>query len=261
MKIDLMNKTAMVGGASKGLGKAVAHQLAYCGASVTLLARDEVQLKEVIASLPKNDSQNHQYLVVDYTNLEHYKNTIDSFFESNQIDILVNNTNGPNAGTVLNQSMMTYQSAFDLLFQTVVYTTTKALVGMQNNSWGRIINMSSVTVKEPLAHLALSNSIRSALVSWGKTLATEIAKHQITVNNILTGYFDTERLNQIINKQSELNFISAIDIKSKMVNDIPTRRFGKPEEYGHLVAFLASEYASYITGASIPIDGGYLKSY
>jgi 3-oxoacyl-[acyl-carrier protein] reductase len=141
-----------------------------------------------------------------------------------------------------------YQQAFNLLFQTVVYTTSLVIGGMQERGFGRIINIASRTVREPLPHLALSNSIRSAMVSWAKTMSREVASSGITVNSILTGYFDTERLNQ---SQS---------LKENAAKQVPAGRFGRPEEFGYLVAFLASEQAAYINGASIPIDGGMLQS-
>ena len=136
----------------------------------------------------------------------------------------------------------------------------EALKGMQKAKFGRIINLSSITVKEPLQNLVLSNSIRSAVISWAKTLARETAPMGITVNNILTGYFDTERLDEINRRQSENKGISLELYKEKMKSEIPANRFGTPEEFGHLVAFLSSGFSSYITGTNIPIDGGLLRS-
>jgi 3-oxoacyl-[acyl-carrier protein] reductase len=136
----------------------------------------------------------------------------------------------------------------------------EAVKSMQASNYGRIINLSSISVKEPLQNLVLSNSIRSAVISWAKTLARELAPQGITVNNILTGYFDTERLDEINRLQSEKKGISLDTYKEAMKNDIPVGRFGTPKEFGYLVTFLASDYASYITGTNIPIDGGLLKS-
>ena len=132
---------------------------------------------------------------------------------------------------------------------------------MQKNSWGRIINVASITVREPLNYLALSNSLRSALVSWGKSLAIDIAKDNITLNSILTGYFDTERLTQLYTQKAEKMNVTAEKVKGDMEAQVPMQRIGDPEEYANLVCFLASQQASYITGTSIPIDGGLLKSY
>jgi len=260
MEISLKGRKALVGGSSRGLGKAIAIQLAQCGAEVTLMARNEEKLKIALAELPANLGQQHNYLVVDFADFEHFKATIAAWFENRQIDILINNTNGPAAGGVLDKSVDDYQQAFDLLFKTVCFLTMEALRGMRAVNYGRIINLSSITVKEPLQNLVLSNSIRAAVLYWSKTLAREIAPMGITVNNILTGYFDTERLNEINRAQSENKGIPLNVYKEKMKTEIPIGRFGAPEEFGHLVAFLASGFSSYITGANIPIDGGLLRS-
>lgn len=260
MKISLKNKTALIGGSTQGLGKAIAIQLAQCGANVIVMARNEEKLKAVVSELSCEENQKHSYLVVDFSNIETFKNTITDFFKTNTIDILVNNTNGPAAGTALEKNINDYQEAFDLLFKTVCHTTLEAIPHMKNNNFGRIINVSSISVKEPIQHLILSNTIRSGVVSWAKTLAAEIAPYGITVNTILTGYFDTERLNQLIENQSVKNNIDFLEVKDKMIQQVPVKRLGKPEEFGHLAAFLSSDYASYITGTKIPIDGGLLKS-
>ncbi len=260
MNISLKGKKALVGGASSGIGKAIAIQLAQSGASVTVVSRSEDKLKSVAQNLDTSLDQKHQYLVVDYNNFDSYKTVIDSYFNSNTVDILVNNTQGPDAGNTLNKGISDYQQAFDLLFKTTVYTTEKALKSMNKNKWGRIINVASVSVKEPLSYLALSNTIRAAVVTWGKSLAADTGANNITVNSILTGYFDTDRIKKLnATKAEELN-ISEEEVRNQMEEKVPLKRIGKPEEYGFLVAFLASENASYITGTSIPIDGGLLKS-
>ena len=255
MQISLKGKKAIVGGSTQGIGKAIAMQLAESGAEFTLLARNEDKMKHVISELPKTFNQNHNYLVADFSDFENFKEVITEFFINNSVDILVNNTNGPNGGSVLDKNIDDYQTAFDLL-----YTTMEALKGMRANNYGRIINVSSITVKEPKPNLVLSNSIRSAVITWSKTLARDIAPFGITVNNILTGYFDTERLNNLYQKQAELNGVTLDSIKLKMMSEVPVGRFGKPAEYGYLATFLASELSAYITGTSIPIDGGLLKS-
>ena len=132
---------------------------------------------------------------------------------------------------------------------------------MQQQQWGRVINIASVSVREPLGYLALSNSIRAALVSWGKTLAGDVGPFGITVNSVLTGYFDTERLQQLNDKKAETMGISAGEVTDQLISRVPVRRLGKPEEYGYLAAFLASDRAAYLTGTAIPLDGGLLKSY
>ena len=135
-----------------------------------------------------------------------------------------------------------------------------AIENMKKNSWGRIINMTSVSVKEPLSYLALSNSMRSSVVSWAKTLSNDIGHNNVTVNNILTGYFDTERLKELNSDKAKKFNVDVGELYDTMRNQVPLGRIGKPEEFGYLITFLASEYASYINGANIPIDGGLLKS-
>lgn len=260
MIISLKDKKALIGGSSGGIGKAIAYQLAKSGASVTLMARDEAKLKALIADLPKDQGQNHAYLVVDFNDFDQFKKKITAFFENNSVDILINNTQGPPAGNALENKVADYQKAFDLLFKTVVLTTELALGQMRKNRFGRIINIASVSVKEPLPYLALSNAIRAAVTTWAKSLATDIAAEQITVNSILTGYFDTDRIAQLNAKKAEQLGIGVDQVRADMEARVPLKRIGDPKEYGYLVAFLASDHAAYITGTQIPIDGGLLKS-
>ena len=146
------------------------------------------------------------------------------------------------------------------LFQNTVNTSMAAIKGMKENNWGRIINMTSVSVKEPLSYLALSNTIRSAVTSWGKTLSIESGKYNITVNSVLTGFFNTERLNQLNEEKAKKFNIKTTEVFEKMSEMVPLKRIGEPEEFAYLIAFLSSEYSSYINGVNIPIDGGLLKS-
>ncbi|UII74911.1 SDR family oxidoreductase [Flagellimonas sp. HMM57] len=260
MKISLAGKNALVGGSSKGIGEAIARQLAASGANVTLMARNEAKMKELIAEFDVDQGQEHNYVVVDFSSFETFKPTISKFFQENTIDILVNNTQGPEAGGALEKNVEDYQQAFDLLFKSVVFTTELALKHMQKKQWGRIINVASISVREPLNYLALSNSIRAAVVTWAKSLSIDVAKDGITVNNVLTGYFDTDRITQLNAKKAEKLGITALEVRSNMENQVPSKRIGDPEEYGFLVTFLASEKSAYITGTNIPIDGGLLKS-
>ncbi|MEO0571784.1 MAG: SDR family oxidoreductase [Bacteroidota bacterium] len=260
MEISLKGKKALIGGSSQGIGKAIALQLAKSGASVTLMARSEDKMLAIIESLPTQEGQNHQYLKVDFTNFEDYKNRISTFFKKNEVDILVNNTQGPEAGGALEKNVGDYQKAFDLLFKSVVFTSELALKHMQGNKWGRIVNVASISVKEPLNYLALSNTIRAAVVTWGKSLAIDVAMDGITVNNVLTGYFDTERIAQLNIKKAEKMGIDTGEVRKSMENNVPAKRIGQPEEFAFLVAFLASDKAAYINGTNIPIDGGLLKS-
>ena len=260
MEIDLTGKFALVGGSTSGIGKAIATRLAESGASICLMARNKSKLEKVINELDKSKNQKHEFLEVDFSNYSLFSKKIKSFFETNHIDILINNTQGPVAGGALEKSIDDYQSAFDLLFKCAVKTSLLALSNMKDKKWGRIINVASISVKEPLNYLVLSNSLRSALVTWSKTLSVDIAKFNITVNNVLTGYFNTERLKQLNSKKAEKLGVKISKIEDTIKETIPMKRFGKPEEYANLVCFLASDKSDYITGTNIPIDGGHMKS-
>ena len=260
MKISLKSKRALIGGSSKGLGKAVATQLAMSGATVTLLASNEQRLIKTVNNLKEKTGLNHDYLVVDYNNFEKYQKIIKEYLSVNPIDILINNTQGPKGGDVMNVSIEDYQKSFDLLFKSVVFTTMIALKSMKKNKWGRIINMTSISVKEPLSYLALSNSIRSAVSTWGKTLSIDLASSNITVNNVLTGYFNTERIQELNSEKAKKLNIKVEDVYGAMREIIPSKRIGDPKEFAYLLTFLASDNASYINGINIPIDGGLIKS-
>ncbi|MGE5355019.1 MAG: SDR family oxidoreductase [Deltaproteobacteria bacterium] len=260
MQILLTGRNALVGGSTSGIGKAIALKFAQCGANVTLMSRDESKLQKTLYELDNSKGQKHSYIVADFSTFGIFKSIISEYFKVNTVDILVNNTQGPEAGDVLEKSNSDYQNAFDLLFQTVSFTTLEAVKGMKKKKYGRVINVSSLTVKEPKSHLVLSNTIRTALISWSKSLSVEIAADNITVNSILTGYFDTERLNSLMKSQAIQKNVSFESMKENLIRTVPMKRFGKPEEYAYLATFLASDYASYITGANIPIDGGLLKS-
>ena len=260
MNIDLSGKKALVGASTSGIGKAIAMQLAASGATVTLMSRSLEKLESVKQSLSTENSQQHQLLQVDFTDYAAFKSIITSYFEKNSVDILVNNTQGPPPGTALQKEVEDYQQAFDLLFKTVVLTTELALAAMKEKEWGRVINVASVSVKESLSYLVLSNSIRAAVVTWAKSLATEAGAFGITVNSILTGYFNTERITSLNAKKAKEQGVSEEEILKQMEASVPVKRIGDPAEYGYLVAFLASDNAAYITGTQIPIDGGSLSS-
>jgi 3-oxoacyl-[acyl-carrier protein] reductase len=260
MRISLEGQRALVGGGTSGLGKAIALQLARCGAKVTLMARSKEKLERLLHELPTDHGQDHDYLVVDFNDYESFRDNIQAFFDGKTIDILVNNTQGPASGAALDKEVQDYQRAFDLLFKTYCLTTIMSLEGMKRKKSGRIINVSSMSVKEPMPNMALSNSLRAAVINWSKTLAEEVAPYNITINNILTGSFDTERLRSLHQKQAEQKEVDLEEWREQAAQKIPMKRFGNPDEYGYLATFLASEYAAYITGTSIPIDGGASRS-
>jgi len=260
MEISLVGKKALVGGSSKGIGYGIAKQLAESGASVCLMARDVKKMKEIVKALPSTNSQKHSYLIVDFSDFNSFKNIIEDYLNENQIDILINNTQGVPAGNSLSKSIDDYQKAFDVLFKCVVYTSSIAINKMKEKGWGRIINLTSISVKEPLNYLVLSNSIRAAVVTWGKSLSVDLAPFGITVNSIITGFIDTEHLAHLNEQKSKNMNIPVSEILDGIKKSIPSNRLGKPSEMGELATFLASEKASYITGTAIPIDGGFLRS-
>ena len=260
MEISLKGKKALVGGASAGIGWAVAKQLAESGAEVTLMARNKQKLEKLVSELDRNAGQDHSYIAVDFNDFHTYSKQIAAYFAENTVDILINNTQGPSAGGALEKNIEDYQEAFDLLFKSVVFTTHQALKHMLEQKWGRVINIASVSVKEPLSYLALSNSIRAAVVTWAKSLAIDVGPHGITVNSILTGFFNTERLTQLNSKKAEKLGVPESEVWKAMEDLTAVKRIGDPEEYGYLASFLASDKSAFITGCAIPLDGGYLKS-
>ena len=260
MNINLTKKNALVCGSTQGIGKASAIALAELGANVTLVARNEDKLKEVVAELP-NKYQNHNYIVADFNKPEDLADKVrKGLMTVGTYHILVNNTGGPAAGPILSAQLTQFDQAFaqhlkcnHLLVQTLV-------PGMKEADFGRIINIISTSVKQPLDGLGVSNTIRGAVASWSKTLAGELASFGITVNNILPGATSTDRLSEIIKNKAEKSGKSTDDITRAMKNSIPAKRFAQPGEIANAVVFLASEAASYINGINLPVDGGRTKS-
>lgn len=259
MNLDLGGKTAIVCGSTQGLGYASAVELALLGANVVLMARNEEKLKEAVATLDTSKGQLHQYLVADFSDVNNVTTAINTFIEAgNTAHILVNNTGGPAGGTALNATTEEFLQAFNnhLLCNHVL---VKALVpGMKAAGFGRIVNVISTSVKQPIQGLAVSNTIRGAVASWSKTLATELGPFGITVNNVLPGFTKTVRADYVIQKKVSESGRSAEDVLKELVAEIPARRIGDPKEFGAAVAFLCSPAAAYINGINLPVDGGRL---
>ena len=260
MNLDLTKKNALVCGSTQGIGKASAIALAELGANVTLVARNEEKLKEVVAELP-NKYQSHNYIVADFNNPKGLGEKVaESLRTVGTYHILVNNTGGPAAGPVFSAQMEEFDAAFTqhlkcnhILVQTVVPAMIEA-------DFGRIINIISTSVKQPLDGLGVSNTIRGAVGNWSKTLANELGEYGITVNNVLPGATSTERLSEIIKNKAAKTGKTVEDISRAMKNSIPAKRFAQPGEIANAVAFLASEAAAYINGINVPVDGGRTKS-
>lgn len=260
LKIDLEHKTALVCGASKGIGKACAFALAQAGASVTLLARNAIALEEIIHQLPKSKTQHHQALVADMSDPDDLHRKIEVFVKNHPIHILLNNTGGPSPGPIVTADRNHFENAFRQHLICNHILAINLIPGMKEAEYGRIINIISTSVKQPIENLGVSNTIRAAVANWAKTLSTELAPFQITVNNILPGATQTERLDAIIDKEVLIHQLSHVEVTEKMLATIPMKRFAQPGEIATAVAFLASPLASYITGINLPVDGGRTKS-
>jgi 3-oxoacyl-[acyl-carrier protein] reductase len=260
MNLDLSGRNAFVSGSSKGIGKSIAIELARLGANVTLVARTETSLMQglIDLSFSAGAEQRHDYLVADFSNPEKLKAAVERHMlkTNKSYHILVNNTGGPPAGKVVDAEEDDFVSAFSnhLLCNHIL---TKLMIdGMKKDGYGRIVNVISTSVKIPLDGLGVSNTIRGAVASWAKTMANELGEFGITVNNVLPGATQTERLKQIIDNKSTKQNLSADTIEKEMLAEIPLRRFAKPEEVASAVAFLASPAAAYINGINVPVDGG-----
>lgn len=254
--LQLNGKTALICGATQGIGGATAILFAQLGANVVLMARNETKLKEKISILHKSDEQKHNYLVADFSNPEQVQQVIENYVKSNIIHIVVNNTGGPPAGEIQNAQIQEFRNAFEQHLICNHIIAQAVLPKMKEIQFGRIINIISTSVKQPLKGLGVSNTIRAAVANWAKTLSNEVAKYGITVNNVLPGATNTERLQSIIQNKSVKTNQSEDAVIEEMLHEIPMQRFAKPEEIAFAVAFLASEWASYITGINIPVDGG-----
>lgn len=260
MNIDLTQKTALVCGSTQGIGKAVATELSALGATLVLVARNEDKLKQVVEELSAG-GRKHSYLVADFSNPDELKRTLNSFVEAgNVVDILVNNTGGPKGGPIIDADISEFISTFN---QHLVcnHLLVQALVpGMKKNGGGRIINIISTSVKQPLPGLGVSNTIRGAVGNWSKTLANELGQFNITVNNVLPGATNTIRLQGIAEAKSGKTGDSVADIFDEMALESPMKRIADPSEVAAAVAFLASPAAGYINGINVPVDGGRTKS-
>lgn len=256
LSMNLSGKTALVAGSTQGIGFASAQALASLGANCVLIARNEEALKAAVAKLETAAGQQHSYLVADFSNPANVHEAVSGFVQNNTIHILVNNTGGPAAGPIVDAAPENFLQAFQQHLICNHILATLAMPGMKATGYGRIINVISTSVKIPLKGLGVSNTIRGAVASWAKTMANELAPFGITVNNVLPGATATARLENIITNKSAKTGTSLDEVEKEMLEEIPAKRFGKPEEIAAMVAFLASPAAGYVNGTSIPVDGG-----
>ena len=260
MNLDLTGKNAFVGGSSKGIGKAVAMELAKLGANITLVGRDEAALVQgqIDLSFISKAEQHHDSMPVDFSNYEKVRAAVQKHMKKTNktYHILINNTGGPASGKILDAQEDEFVKAFEAHLLNNHSLTKLFAEGMKNDGYGRIINIISTSVKQPLSNLGVSNTIRAAVANWSKTMANELGAYGITVNNVLPGATETERLQSIVNTRVEKTGSDIDTVKEEMMREIPLKRFGKPEEIAAAVAFLASPAAAYINGINIPVDGG-----
>ena len=254
MNLSLRNKKAVVCGSTQGIGKAIAEELSRQGVNLTLIARDKEALENVVKKLDTSLGQSHDYLCVDFSD-DNFENKI-SDLSSLNIDILINNTGGPASGPITDANPDDFLLAFKMHLLNNQLLIKKVIDNMKKNSFGRIINIISTSVKAPIPALGVSNTIRAAVANWAKTLSLELGPYGITVNNVLPGFTSTNRLKSLIKKKSTILGKSISEVESEMKNTVPLKRFGDASEVANAVVFLSSPAASYINGINLPVDGG-----
>jgi 3-oxoacyl-[acyl-carrier protein] reductase len=260
MDLDLNGRHALVCGGSDGIGRAAAHELALLGADVTVLARRAEALQEVVASLPRSGAQQHGWLAADVGQTDALRAQVQALAAGRAVQILVNNTGGPPAGPAHAADIAAFLDAFNrhlVANQTIVQAV---LPGMRAANWGRIVNVISTSVKEPIPGLGVSNTIRGAVASWAKTLSRELAPMGITVNNVLPGFTDTARIGQLVQDRIKATGKTEEDILASMRSNVPSGRFATPSEIGGVIAFLCSPAAAYVNGVNLAVDGGRMQS-
>ena len=256
MNLSLSGKNALICGSSRGIGFAVAKELALLGANCTLMARDEKSLLDAVKSLDTSLRQSHEYIVVDFSHAMDVKKSIELHVAGEPVHILVNNSGGPPAGPITEASIDLFEKYFRQHVIGNQIMVQGCLPSMKAAGYGRIINVVSTSVKVPIQNLGVSNTIRGAVASWAKSLSNEVAEFGITVNNVLPGYTKTERLEILIANTAEKRQMIMKDVEKEMIREIPAKRFAEAEEIAALAAFLATPAAGYINGTSIPVDGG-----
>jgi 3-oxoacyl-[acyl-carrier protein] reductase len=258
--LGLRGKVALVAAASRGLGRAVAFELANEGARLVMCARGRDALEEARDDIIARTGAEVHAIVADVSDREQIAR-VASEAESRfgQVDILVTNAGGPPAGPFEAHAWEVWERAVNLTLRSAVELTRAVLPGMRARKWGRVINITSIAVKQPVDNLMLSNSVRSAVTGFARTLANEVATDGVTVNTILPGYTRTERVVELAEATAKRDGVKTEDVLARFDREIPMKRLGEPEEFAAVVAFLASERASYVTGQAIAVDGGWIR--
>lgn len=261
MNLNLQHKRAIVCGSTQGIGKAAAIGLAQLGATVTLLARNEEALQATRKELPSPNHQQHSYLCADFGHPEQVQQAVSGWLkEHGGAHILINNTGGPPGGQAIDAALSEYTDAFTKHLICNQLLAQMLVPYMKSEGFGRIVNIISTSVREPLAGLGVSNTIRGAVASWSKTISMELAAFGITVNNVLPGYTKTGRLASLIKARSQQQGKTEDEIAQGMLAEVPARRFAEAEEVANAILFLCSPAAAYITGINVPVDGGRIRA-
>jgi 3-oxoacyl-[acyl-carrier protein] reductase len=261
MNTDLTGMNAIVCGSTQGIGLATAIELAELGANLTLIARNLSRLKAAVHSLPKRSEQEHKYVVADFADVTSLKLAIEEYFAFNSsVHILINNTGGPKGGPIADATTAEFESVFSQHLICSHLLTQHCLPSMIRQGYGRIINIISISVKQPIQRLGVSNTVRWAVASWAKTLSLEVGLHGITVNNVLPGYTETARLNEFIEMNAASTNRSRLQVEQELLLQIPSRHFVTAQEVASVVAFLSSPAARSVNGVNIPVDGGLTRS-
>lgn len=257
MNLDLTHKTAIVCGSTQGIGRACAVELALLGANITLMARNEEGLKKTLTSLDTSKNQIHRYIVADFASSENVKMAIETYMATfPEVHILVNNTGGPASGPIIEATPEQFLKAFEMHLINNQILTQAVVPSMKRAGFGRIVNIISTSVKQPILGLGVSNTVRWSVASWAKTLSLEITQFGITINNVLPGYTNTNRLESINEQRAQAAGKTVEEINQQLAADVPLRRFAEPEEIAAAVAFLCSPAAAAISGINLPVDGG-----
>lgn len=256
IQFSLQHKQALVCGSTQGIGWAIAQAFADAGASCTLLARNEEALREKVQALPNTQGQVHDYAIADFADPDALRKVVAQLVTKKQYTLLVNNTGGPKAGMIAEADTADFENAFRQHIVGNQLLAQALLPGMKEAGYGRIINIISTSVRIPIDNLGVSNTIRAATASWAKTLSNEVGQYGITVNSILPGFIDTQRLRSLIEVNAGRKNSSIEQVAEEMKATIPAKRFGRAEEIAAVALFLASAAASYVNGVSMPVDGG-----
>lgn len=260
MDLGLNGKTALVLGASRGLGKAVALSLLAEGATVCAAARDIAHIEAWRSALPEAQAARLHPCALDLSDLASVTHLIDTVKDRFDIDILVLNGGGPPPSRAVDVTLETWMAQYPPMAAHLFHVASAFLPAMRTRGWGRILTIASSGVEQPIPNLAISNALRASVAGWSKTLATEVAADGVTVNMVLPGRIHTDRVNAIDDRAAERDGLSRADIAARSHKEIPMGRYGTPEEFADMVVFLASTRASYVTGTQMRVDGGVIRS-